>query len=279
MIGQLGNVNARLALTWATLLLGPVLAFSLGFGDLATVSHRPFPVDIDPIREVARDLHVGHVVTPLFMALASLLASADVLLERYAGWYRDELNSVLKDIGDEVKHGASIEAATHKAVSYRTTPPAWVFQEALRLSEQAPFDQALRHVSCASGQPAAREVGALVASAVGAGGDFGPALRWLAGHLQKMRLAEKEFEGVLSSPVGLLRFVALLAAPTMYGMLTRQLAIYYGNAPTMPFAAVGFFYAGVFGMSLLDGLIYGRWDRVLPKLPLFLGTCRLSLGV
>ena len=151
--------------------------------------------------------------------------------------------------------------------------------QALSLAGDVPLDQALQHASARSGQSGMIEIGRLVGSALQSGGDFGPALRWLASHFQRLRLVEKSFTGSLATSLLILRVVSLVAAPFMYSSLVSRFASFMDEPAKISVFAVGFFYTGVIGMSLLDGLVYGRWDRVLPKLPLFLGLTRWSLGL
>jgi hypothetical protein len=277
---NLVNLNHRRILTALSVVFGLPVAVSLGLGDwtrvehLAGASHLP-----DPLGWLLGAFGLSGLSLIVGLLLASGLALADVLLEWYRGWYEDELYAILKELGERISGGASVEAAAHQATSFRRTPPAWVFQEALRLAGDVPLDQALRHVSARSGQRAMVEIGGLVASALQAGGDFGPALRWLASHFQRLRLLERSFTGSLSSSLVILRVVSLVAAPFMYSTLVWRFADFNGEPAKISVFAVAFFYTGVVGMVSLDGLVYGRWDRVLPKLPLFLGLTRVSLGL
>jgi hypothetical protein len=214
-----------------------------------------------------------------FWILATLAIACFLVDEAIAAAdarYADQLYALLKDIAETVRNGSSIEAAVqHHTLKARGSAAADL-REALDLARDVPFDQALRQMADDSGQPAMLEVGHAVATAVTGGGHIGPSLRWLAGHLARMRASEVEFTGTLQSPLRVLRGIALLAGPFLYTLMFFAVRPEERGLDT---PTVAFFFWGVLVMSALDGLVYGRWSRVVPKLPAYLALVRLSLGL
>lgn len=213
-------------------------------------------------------------------AIAAGLYFADEALEAYNGRFADELYGLIKDIGELVKAGESVEAAVQKATGWKVTPAARRFREALELSKDASFDVSLRHVAENSGQPAFRETAMLMAGAIDAGGDVGPALRWLAGHFSRLRQHEREFSEKLNGALMTMRGVALVAAPMLYRGLEWSLAGHSGewNTKLSP-ATVSFFAWGSLWMASLDGLVYGSWSRVPARIPIYIALSRTFLGI
>lgn len=266
--------NPTAVLTAVTLVLGIPMSVSVVLGMFGASAY-------DPLYLLA-SLAGWPKLTFWFCLLGGFfLYAADDLFYQAQDRYIDELNAILKDIGEHVKAGMSIEAAVKVSTDHRSSAPSAALKDALNLAQHMPFDAALRHVAKKTGQPAFQEVMSLVAVAIEGGNDVGPAVRWLAGHLGRLRQYEKEFMASISSSLMMLRFIALLATPFLYKLLQGRfdvLASQVGRSGLDP-DTVAFFALGVLGMSCLDGLVYGNWTRVPAKVPLYLGMCRFSLGL
>lgn len=263
-------LSVRTALVLISVVVGTPLSWSF----LAGLYHFE---QLDPLWLAANLLGYGNWWFWIALELALVLFFLDWYLESYNNEYKDELYGLLKDVGEQVKAGLAVEAAVKKTAGWKSSAPARALQRALELSEDVPFEAALRRVAEESGQPSLREVGGLMATAIETGGDIGSSLRWLGGHLATLRQSEKEFQASIESSLRLLRGIALLAAPFMYYWLQFSFDRFndhkVGNDP----ATVAFFVYGVVMMSILDGLVYSRWERVPSKLPLYLGLVRMCL--
>ena len=234
--------------------------------------------DQDPVYTLLRAQGMGDLTFWISLGVGFAIFLTDMWLDAYNGRYADDLYAILKDVSESVKAGTSVEGAVQKAVGWKRSPAARAMQQALALSKDVPFSTALRSAASASGQPAFTEVALLMSAAVDGGGHIGPALRWLAAHLGKLRQAEKEFAASIESSIMLLRGVGLLAGPFLYQLMYHSV---HRDEPalTIDIPSLAFFAYGTIAMAMLDGVVYGRWARVPAKFLFFLGLTRLSLGI
>lgn len=234
--------------------------------------------DHDPVYTLLRAQGLGDLTFWISLAVGFAIFLADLWLDAYNGRYADDLYAILKDVSESVKAGTSVEGAVQKAVGWKRSPAAQAMQRALALSKDMPFSTALRSAAATSGQPAFTEVALLMSAAVEGGGHIGPALRWLAAHLGKLRQAEKEFAASIESSVMLLRGVGLLAGPFLYQLMYHSV---HRDEPAraIDVPSLVFFAYGTIAMAMLDGVVYGRWARVPSKFLFYLGLTRLSLGI
>ncbi len=263
--------SARGILNTITVLVGLPLTWSFLAGMY-------FLEEYDPLYLAARQYGYQDRIFWVFLLLAGALVMVDMVLAKYDEDFKDDLYNILKEIGEHVKGGMAVEAAVQKAVGWKSSPPAKAYQEALEMSQQIPFEAALRKVAKETGQRSFDEVAELMAMAVHAGGDIGTSMRWLGGHFSTLRSNEKRFTASIEGSLMTMRIIGLLAAPFLYMLLEGALDRNNSQAgPLDPFA-VAFFVYGAIGMGSLDGIVYDRWVRVPAKLPLFIGLIRLSLG-
>jgi hypothetical protein len=232
----------------------------------------------DPFTSALSTQGYGDLAFWIALGVGFVIFLIDLWLDAYNGRYADDLYAILKDVSESVKAGTSVEGAVQKAVGWKRSPAARAMQRALALSKDMPFATALRSAAASSGQPAFHEVALLMSAAVEGGGHIGPALRWLAAHLGKLRQAEKEFAASIESSVMLLRGVGLLAGPFLYQLMYHSV---HHDTPTLALdiPSLVFFAYGTVAMAMLDGVVYGRWGRVPSKILFYLGLTRLSLGI
>lgn len=263
----------RQALDTVIVLVGVPISFSLLAGMYGAQNFEFMVV-------ATQSIGLGRLGFVIAGVIAGLLYAADNALESYNGRFTDELYGLVKDIGEQVKSGLSIEAAMQKSTEWKSSPAASRFKEALLLARDAPLEAALRRAAESSGQPAFRETATLMAGAIDAGGDVGPALRWLAAHFGRLRQHEREFTSQLNGALVTMRAVALVAAPLLYRGLEWSLAGHDGAAQTtLSPATVTFFAWGAVCMASLDGLVYGMWTRVPAKVPVYIAISRTFLGI
>jgi len=207
------------------------------------------------------------------------LVAMDASYAKYQDVYRDQLFALLKDFGDNMSAGMAVETAVQNATGWRNYGPSKEFNRALAEAQEVPFTAALEHVGQQSRQGAFREVSGLLTLAVRAGGDIGSSVRWLGAHFGTLRATEKEFSAKINSSIKMMWFIGLIAAPFMYMMLATSFANFVGGDPDegIDLAALWFYAFGACGMACLDGLVYGRWGSVPPKVPLFLGLIYIMM--
>lgn len=219
---------------------------------------------------------------PFEVAVAGsvLLVLLDSSYSKYQDLYKDQLFALLKDFGENMSAGMAVETAVQNATGWRNYGPAREFNRALAEAQNVPFTAALAHIGARSRQTTFREVTGLLTLAVRAGGDIGSSVRWLGAHFTTLRAVEKEFTSKINSSIKLMWFVGLLAAPFMYTMLASSFANFVGADPEdgIAIAAVWFYAFGSAGMASLDGLVYGRWWNVPPKMPLFMALTYIMMG-
>jgi hypothetical protein len=272
MNNQNGGLGMRQILNAIIVVVGLPLCWSMLAGMYGVKEY-------DPIWLIADEAGYGKIVFPVTVLVSGILFFADEAIERYQMRFANDLYGLLKDIGEAIKAGASVEAAVHKAAGWKKTAAAGALNRAMQLTEQIPFDAALKLAAEESGQPAFREAAALIAGAANAGGDIGPSVRWLAGHFARLNQSEVEFGEKLSAAVTTMRGVALFAVPALYRGLEWSLSNRSEQArTTLNPATVSFFAWAVVWVAMLDGFVYGNWHRVPAKIPFYLGICRTSMG-
>lgn len=217
--------------------------------------------------------HESYVYFVLFAGFCVWIADAWRLSKEAE--YRDSLYEIIRDIGDRVALGAPIETAVTDASRGVRTGPARHFREALHEAEQLPFEVALRQAGRTSARPEFEEMAELLAAALEEGGrDAGKSIRWLGSHFGRIRKNEREFTSKVTTGTTMLRFVALVAAPPLYTMLSRSVGGVEGLAGSEQLyqPAVMFYLGGAVLCASTELLMYGRLGSTLARLPFFIGV-------
>lgn len=234
----------------------------------------------DPLLELAESLGVAPTTARWGLAIVA------VLLEMSEQWVRQSevrfasrLHELLKTIGDLVRDGAATESAVAEATRGGSGPAA-LMRDALQISEDMPFEAALRAVADNSGRPYFQEVAHLVAMAIDSPGDVGQAIRTLGTDLERTDRLSKTLQVAIFRSTMILKGTALVFAPPMFALLTstfQRSNITQGNVDAG--AAYSFFAFGAFAAASLDGLVFDRWGSVIPRLPLALALVYGGLSV
>lgn len=201
------------------------------------------------------------------LGVAFALEITDRMLLQHEEEYQNRLHEIIKDVGDRLRAGKAVETSVAEAAA-RGGGPSKVFREAIRLSDELPFEGALRVAGDRSGKPYLREVMYLMAEAVSSGGDTGSALRRLGMELERNRQYQISVAAKLSSPIALMRSVGLVMVPPLYAALRWSFAGFVGIPAGPEAGAQVFFLYGAFAITVFDGLIFGQWDRLGARLPL-----------
>ncbi len=82
--------------------------------------------DFDPLWLAADSVGYGAFVFPVTLAVAAALFFADEAIDRYQLSFSNELYGLLKDIGEHIKAGESVEASVYKASTWKkgSAPPS-----------------------------------------------------------------------------------------------------------------------------------------------------------
>lgn len=201
------------------------------------------------------------------LGIAIVLEVTDRMLIKSEEEYQNRLHEIIKDVGDRLRAGKAVETSVSESAA-RGGGPATVFKEAISLSDELPFEAALRLAGDRSGKPYLREVMYLMAEAVSSGGDTGSALRRLGMELERNRQYQISVAAKLASPISLMRAVGLMLVPPLYASLRWSFANFVGIPPGAEAGAQVFFLYGAIAITIFDGLIFGQWDRLGARLPL-----------
>lgn len=222
---------------------------------------------LDPFDPLLSGLFGARAAKYGMLGLALVLEVTDRMLLMHEEEYQNRLHEIIKDVGDRLRAGKAVETSVAEAAA-RGGGPSKVFQEAIRLSDELPFEGALRVAGDRSGKPYLREVMYLMAEAVSSGGDTGSALRRLGMELERNRQYQISVAAKLSSPISLMRSVGLVLVPPLYAALRWSFAGFIGIASGPEPGAQIFFLYGAISITVFDGLIFGQWDRLGARLPL-----------
>ncbi len=260
---------------WSTLWTGFAAALGLPFlvGHLIALAGFDDPVQIlmDAIVGDDRGFAVG-------VSLTGGLVAIDRLLTTWSRRQSRILYDLLKAVGDAVREGKSIEEALRDETATRRGHYPSLLRKALADSGGLPLAHILRDVASGVSDAGPRETLQLVANALDAEGDVGPVLRWLGQHQTDLVLQETVFERKLSGTLVTMRGMGLFVAPFLFSTLAAQVDANVG-VPASAMRAGFFFYAvAAVMMAALDGLVFGRWLRAVPKIPFFLGLVRRIQG-
>lgn len=223
--------------------------------------------DLDPIDPFLSQFFGPRWTKYGMLAVALALEVTDRMLLSREEEFQNRLHELIKDVGDRLRAGKAVETSVAEAAA-RGGGPSKVFQEAIRLSAELPFESALRVAGDRSGKPYLREVMYLMAEAVSSGGDTGSALRRLGMELERNRQYQISVAAKLSSPIALMRAVGLVLVPPLYATLRYAFANFIGITPGPEAGAQVFFLYGAVSITVFDGLIFGQWDRLGARLPL-----------
>jgi len=209
--------------------------------------------------------------------VAAGLEFSNLAVVQAEGIYETKLIEIVKGIGDRLRAGAATETAVAEVVRDKTTGPAVVFVRAITLSDEMPFDAALRLAADQSGSAYLREVAYLVAEAVASEGDAGSAIRRLSVELERGQQYAVKVTAKLSTPIMVMRGIGLFAVPPMYALLRWAFGGIQGEGGVEAGARLFLLYGAVI-ITLFDWLVFGRWERIFARMPLGLAAVWCGLN-
>lgn len=233
----------------------------------------------DPIHEwIALQLwgNAWYASIAMFVC-ASLLFMWDLAMKKGGEDFEARVHEIVKGIGDRLRAGAAVETAVAEACR-ATDGPSDTFEHAIELSDTMPFEVALREAADQCGSPYMAEVCYLIAEAVESEGDTGGAIRRLGMELERNHQYVTSIVSKITSPLLVLKGIALFAVPAFYAMLRWSFNRYSGGGIQFPYAAKFFFFYGALATSLYDGLIFGEWERLGARLPFALSLTYICLN-